>query len=105
MQKMSKLRDDESPLPPCLPCIPSFKIARGRVFTDKDYQPFFTASQVKKQEMLVEIERLARQADAAKFIIEARMQLWDVWTGKERVDIESDEWVKEVEQKASNSLF
>jgi len=105
MQKITTMEDDKSPLPPCLPCIPSFKIARGRVFTDKDYEPFFTASALKKQEMLDSIERLARQADAAKFIIEARMQLWDVWTGKERVDIESDEWVREVEQKASNSLF
>ena len=75
------------------------------MFTENDYEPFFTASQVKKNEMLEQIERLARQADAAKFIIEARMQLWDVWTNKDRVDLDSDEWVREVEQKASNSLF
>ena len=95
---MPKGSRKKSPMKPCLPCIPSFKIAKGRVFTDKDYEPFFTASQLKKQEMLEQIERLARQADAAKFIIEARMQLWDVWTGKERVDIESDEWLKEMQK-------
>ena len=104
MQKMPKGKEKKSPLKPCLPCIPSFKIARGRVFTDKDYEPFFTASQVKQNEMLEQIERLARQADAAKFCIEAKMQLWDVWSGKERVDMESDEWLQEMQKASNNSI-
>ena len=98
MQKMPKGSKKKSPLPPCLPAVPSFKIARGRVFTENDYEPFFSASQVKKNEMLEQIERLARQADAAKFIIESRMQLWDVWSDKDRVDIESDEWLEEMQK-------
>lgn len=70
--------EDKSPLPPCLPCIPSFKIAKGRVFTDQSYAPFFTASQVKQNKMLERIEVLARKNDAARFLIEAKMGLWDL---------------------------
>lgn len=43
-----------------------------------DYEPFFSASQVKKNKMLADIGKLERQKDAATFIIEARMGLWDI---------------------------
>jgi len=70
--------EDKSPLPPCLPCIPTFKIARGRVFTEESYEPFFSASQVRKNELLARVEKLARKNDAARFLIEAKMGLWDL---------------------------
>ncbi len=70
--------EDKSPLPPCLPAVPSFKICKGRQFNPDEYEPYFTASQVKKRHMLERIEKLARKNDAARFLIEAKMGLWDV---------------------------
>jgi len=81
--------EDKSPLPPCLPAIPSFKIADGRIFTQQSYEPFFSASHVAKNKMLADIEHLGRKKDAAAFLIEAKMGLWDI---RESVAYGDTEW-------------
>ena len=88
-QKIHEPMEDKSPLPPCLPAVPCFKIAKGRVFTDNDWEPFFKASRISKDRLLAGIEKAERQKDAAQFLIEARMQIWDI---RESVAYGDTEW-------------
>jgi len=84
--------EDKSPLPPCLPAIPSFKIADGRFYTQQSFEPFFSGSRVAKNKLLADIERLARKKDAAVFLIEAKMGLWDIRESASYEDTEWDYW-------------
>lgn len=84
--------EDKSPLPACLPVIPSFKISQGRVFTQQSYEPFFSASHCAKNKLLADIERIARKKDAAVFRIEANMGLWDIRECASYGDTEYDYW-------------
>lgn len=87
-QKIHSTMEDKSPLPPCLPCIPTFKICDGRQYNRMDYEPFFSASQVKKNKWMADIERLHRKKDAATFVIECRMGLWDIRAAADYGDTE-----------------
>lgn len=77
--------------------LPNFRLRKQEDLFDQ-----FTGFISAKQKMLNDVERLERKQDAAKFLIEARMDLWDVRHPYHYFDTAFDEWEIEKDKRMAN---
>lgn len=75
--------------------LPNFKLRRESIMKTEDVQGYVTARQL----LEIETEETKRKLDAGKFLIEARMDLWDIREPQHYFDAAHDKWDK---IKASN---
>ncbi len=73
-----------------LPKLPNFKLRRASVMETEEVQGYISA----KQLLEIEIEHTKRKLDAGKFLIEARMDLWDIRQPHHYFDAAHDRWDK-----------
>ncbi len=80
--------------------LPNFKLTDAPDTATGEVVGYITA----KQKMEMEVEYFERRSDRAKFLIEAKMDLWDIRHPWHYFDEARDEWTKkEAEREAEKT--